>query len=810
MSGKVTVLVPARNAAQDIPGLLESAALVGERVIALDDGSTDETARLLEASPLVERVLRNPRRETYAGWDDATNRQRLLDAATESGPCWVLFLDADERLDPDDAQALREFVGGDALPGLAYGLQMYRAWEDRVAPDPSYVYRLFFAVGAEKLSEQALHFNPVPRGLPRSAWVRTTIRARHLESEDRLTRRRRKYEEADPDGSWDGGRTPLDGPDVLVEWEPRPRGLAVLAVGAEGERASMPTAESRGITVLVPARNAAQDIPGLLESAALVGERVIALDDGSTDETARLLEASPLVERVLRNPRRETYAGWDDAANRQRLLDAATESGPCWVLFLDADERLDPDDAQALREFAPRAADASGAYGFRVFRMIADTSRFDRAELWVYRLFEAMPGASLPTARLHFVPVPEEIPRERWRKTTIRIQHLSSITPQRRQARLAKYRQADPDRRWQRDYSSLVEVGPPRAWVPRPPGMPVLADPLEHGVGSELDLAELDPSAPLLSAIVISRDNAATIERTVRAVVAQECPEPFEVIVAASGSDGTADIARRSFPGVTVIDVAEPGLPGAARNAGLAVARGDYVSFPGSHVELPPGSLAARMTAHDRGYTMVTGSVVNGTHTRSGWAAYFLDHSGSLPGRPSGELDATPAHCSYTREALLEVGGFPEDMRAGEDTVVNGELWRRGHTAYRDSAIVLTHRNRSRRPWHLARHHFVRGRAFGRILLGRYPGGSPRRRSGVLSFLAGYPRWRMETTGSRVRRWGDELREEYRRARPLVVLGALAAGAGACFQVLLSRRGGVKAPGAGRGEGSPLPHVDHH
>ena len=30
------------------------------------------------------------------------------------------------------------------------------------------------------------------------------------------------------------------------------------------------------------------------------------------------------------------------------------------------------------------------------------------------------------------------------------------------------------------------------------------------------------------------------------------------------------------------------------------------------------------------------------------------------------------------RDHLLAVGGFPEDMRAGEDTVVNVELSRRG------------------------------------------------------------------------------------------------------------------------------------
>jgi glycosyltransferase involved in cell wall biosynthesis len=717
----------------------------------------------------------------------------------------VLFLDADERLDPDDAAALRAFVERDAIRGCAYGLQMYRAWGVQVVPRPTYVYRLFFAEPGQRLPTRALHFNPVPAEVARSAWLRTTIRARHLESQERMETRRRKYAEADPKARPGGaaGRTPLAAPDDLVDWGPRPD-VAVLAVGAEGERATLPGPADATITCLLPARNAAADVPAYLASAAAVADRVIALDDGSTDATAELLEESPLVERLLRNPVRPGYSGWDDAANRRRLLEAAIEAGGGWVLFLDADERLDPDDAAALRAFVARGADPESAYGFRVFRMVGDGVHFDRAELWVYRLFRAGPGQSLPRERLHLVPVPLEIPRERWRKTTIRIKHLSSLTAERRADRLRKYEQADPDRRWQRDYSGLVAVGPARRrWLPRPQGLPALADPLGRG-GGELDLAELDPEGPVLSAIVISRNDAATIERSVRSVAEQRCGAPFEVIVAASGDDGTAQRVRGLFPEVTVLDVPEPGLPGAARNAGVAAARGEFVSFPGSHVELPPGSLAARIRAHELGYSMVTGSIVNGTTTRSGWAAYFLDHSPSLPGRPSGALELTPAHCSYTREALLETGGFPEDMRAGEDTVVNGEIWARGHRAYRAQDVVLTHHNPCGTTWRLVRHHFVRGRALGRILMGGERGRGGRR--GLLAYLRSYPNWRLRQIDERVERWGAELHPRYRRARPLVRLGIVAACAGAATEVLLGRSRARPLGGGSRPAGLP----DHH
>ena len=289
-----------------------------------------------------------------------------------------------------------------------------------------------------------------------------------------------------------------------------------------------------------------------------------------------------------------------------------------------------------------------------------------------------------------------------------------------------------------------------------------------------------------------------------RSVVEQECGRPFEVIVVVSGADATAAVVRERFDQVTVIDLGESALPGRARNAGLHAARGEYVSFPGSHVELPPGSLEARLRAHEAGWPMVTGSVVNGTRTRSGWASYFLDHSSSLPGRPSGELSGAPAHCSYVRQFVLEAGGFPEDMRAGEDTVVNQALWRRGRRAYRSRTIRLIHRSPCTGPLALVRHHFVRGRALARIMRAAE---ADRRRRIPASFLRGYTRRRLTTTDERVAKWGTELLDEYRRARPLVVLGIASAYSGAVYE--LARRPRVGSARRGRGEQLRDGHQPH-
>jgi glycosyltransferase involved in cell wall biosynthesis len=539
------------------------------------------------------------------------------------------------------------------------------------------------------------------------------------------------------------------------------------------------------LVCLLPVRNGEADLPGYFESVARFADSVVALDDGSTDGTRELLESHPLVEILLTNPPREDYEGWNDSANRTRLLAAAGEKlAPDWILSLDADERIDAADAGALREFLANEAVRGDAYLLQVLQMIGDLHHYEPGVTWVGRLFAYEPGQEFPAEPLHFVALPTSIPRSRWRETTIRVQHLANLTPERRAIRYEKYQQVDRERQFQASYDRVLE--PPRSveeWRPRSPALPVLKN-------APRFVPEPPPGPdPLVSAIVISQNDEAVIERAVDAVLSQNCAATYEVILVTSGTDRTAEIVRARFPEVRVVELDHAALPGEARNAGLEVARGVYTMFPGSHVELLPGAFAARLRAFRRGYAMVAPTLLNGTTTFSGWASYFLDNGPTLPGRPSQQLDEAPQCCSYVRTALLDVGGFPEDLRAGEDTVVNGELFRRGYSAYRERDNMSIHHSPCRTPWKLVRHHFARGRSMGRIMLveaeqeGRIP--TPR----MVRFVTRQVPNRLRRLTRQVHEWGNGLRARYWLVFPLVLVGATSWWLGGCYELLRSGPG---------------------
>ena len=659
---RLVCLLPVRNAAETLPGWLDAAASFADAVIALDDGSTDDTGAILAAHPMVAITLSNDRREGHLGWHDGRNRNRLLAAASDLRPDWIFSLDADERMDETDAAALRRFIETDAIAGCAYGFQIFRmASAHSYDPNYEWVYRLFAFDPSQRFVNRRLDFTPVPVSIGSERFVPTTIRIQHFGEPDQVARaqRTKKFREADPEGAfrsyWDHLAPHSPGP--LPIWAPRaPETPILMGAGREPATASRPY-----VACLLPARNCAHLLPGWFESVSRVADAIVALDDGSSDETGKLLREHPLVVTVLTSPPRPPgFSDWDDGVNRNRLLAAAAELHPTWILSVDADERIPLEDAAALRRFLGSEALPGYGYSFASYRMIDDEDHYDRLDYDAYRLFAFEPGQEFPTDRLHAPPIPVSIPPTNWRQTTIRMKHLVSLTETARQARRDKFSQADPDCVWEPDYAYTIEPpGPVKRWESRALGQPVV---VQHD-GHATDTDDLDLDGPILTVAIVvhpgeERDASALI-RDLKAVQ----DDRVEVMVATRDGFVVEVVQRDAKPDV-VVSIPPEQTDAGLRNIVLYRARGDYVTFLAVGVSLTADALEEINGAHESGHGAIAARAADLPTSPAAWASVVLATVGPRV-----------VFTSFARERLWTLGGFDE---------LAGDVW--GEVAARSLA----------------------------------------------------------------------------------------------------------------------------
>lgn len=184
-----------------------------------------------------------------------------------------------------------------------------------------------------------------------------------------------------------------------------------------------------------------------------------------------------------------------------------------------------------------------------------------------------------------------------------------------------------------------------------------------------------------VSVVIPAYNCAGFIREAIESVLAQDYGNRELVVVDDGSTDATSEVVRSFGSAVRLIGQSNRG-PAAARNRGLAEARGDYVAFlDGDDVWLP-GKLAEQMSyfrTHPE-----TGVVF------SGFGIWQPRHDGSYP--PASEWEANgvrdvigPAYDGYlypdllldsvlciitavvSRNVFASVGAFDESLRVGED-----------------------------------------------------------------------------------------------------------------------------------------------
>lgn len=194
-----------------------------------------------------------------------------------------------------------------------------------------------------------------------------------------------------------------------------------------------------------------------------------------------------------------------------------------------------------------------------------------------------------------------------------------------------------------------------------------------------------------ITMLVAAYNEAASIEDTLVSINQQKYPGKLQVIVINDGSqDETAEIVRKAesrFPWLTLLDLKQNAGKAHALNEGLKLAEHDLVitvdadsyldrvvliNIVERYVADPPNTRAVA------GKILVRNSRTNLLTKTQEWD-YFLGISATkrLQSLYQGTLVAQGAFSIYDRNALIEVGGWPECV--GEDIVLTWALLNAGY-----------------------------------------------------------------------------------------------------------------------------------
>jgi glycosyltransferase involved in cell wall biosynthesis len=185
-------------------------------------------------------------------------------------------------------------------------------------------------------------------------------------------------------------------------------------------------------------------------------------------------------------------------------------------------------------------------------------------------------------------------------------------------------------------------------------------------------------SSPLISVIIPAYNTAPFIGETLLSVVGQTFTD-FEIIVVNDGSPDTPALEEALAPfraRIRYIVQENRGLSG-ARNAGIAVARGEFVAFLDSDDAWEPDYLEYQLAElRSRGLAVVYANATTfGDPLRSG--RLFMDMHPSSGEVTIESLVAQTCNVMVSvlarREALVKAGLFDESLRSSEDF----DLWLR-------------------------------------------------------------------------------------------------------------------------------------
>ena len=203
-------------------------------------------------------------------------------------------------------------------------------------------------------------------------------------------------------------------------------------------------------------RNEEYHLPKFLDHIRDYVDGFIILDDGSIDNTIKLLEKEEKLKKIIKCPVRDGIE-YDERGNRQKVLRAAYEASDdknnTWALCCDPDERFELNFLKNIRKMC--TPERKIAYGFHFRELHDDIKHYrcdgiwnDKQKIILFPLSQNMDFDSVMPHQYHTPWGYKEI-LEHVEMTNYNLYHLKMIRKSERAKRVELYNTVDPDKKIQ-------------------------------------------------------------------------------------------------------------------------------------------------------------------------------------------------------------------------------------------------------------------------------------------------------------------------------------------------------------------------
>lgn len=225
----------------------------------------------------------------------------------------------------------------------------------------------------------------------------------------------------------------------------------------------------------------------------------------------------------------------------------------------------------------------------------------------------------------------------------------------------------------------------------------------------------------LLASVVVAVHNDPRARRLLGSLAAQTLPrDSYEVIVVENGSADLAD--TDGAYGITLYTHLDQANSAAARNTGLAMARGQFLLLTDADCVARPSWIEQMTEPLKRGEVAAAGGRIV-KHRPQTWAQRhaitIVDGQQQLSYLPALNLPyVAGANAGFATSVLRESGGFDQELRSGNDVDVCYRLGLRGYRIGLAPDAVIEHEDRATVTAHFRRFH--RYAVYQVLLYGKY------------------------------------------------------------------------------------------